>query len=229
MRLRPLKIARFEVTLFLVAMSGTMHPVFTLLAFVVFGSGLIRHFRQKGIRHLRYWLDSLISFAITYIVLASYYTLNFAEYQNQVGGRAGILSTNLLGPLQFIWENLLFWTDPLGIEFGLYGLYPAFVFTSIMLLSTWLVVRNRSELWADDHRWITLPMVFAQWAVFFVLPTYVPSLAFSSFIASLTVVTLVDESHFGFFQDRKRILVFAGACTALSLLFITVHVVKFVV
>jgi hypothetical protein len=70
-------------------------------------------------------------------------------------------------------------------------------------------------------------MLFVQWFVFLLLPSYLPYLAFSSFLAGLNVVLLWQKPHMLIPTNRLK-LTFIGACLALGLVFIAFHAGKFV-
>lgn len=226
--LRGKKIGRFDVSILILSLSGLMHPVYTLLAFAVFGISLIRRFRQTGLENPTYWINSLIPFVTPFAVLAVYYAFNLNEYQAQIGGRSTILTANLFASPGFILDNLRFWSDPDGIQFGLFGGYPAVAFVTTMLGSTYLAFRNRSRLWGDDRLWVVLPMVLVQWLVFFLMPSYVPYLAFTSFVSSLVIVMAWQRPFGSIVDNRKQASLLALVLVGFSLVFITFHVGKFV-
>lgn len=221
------KIAPGSLPTFLLALVGIVHPIFTLLAIAVFGVGLFRRFQRVGLNNLGQWLGIGATFAIPFGVLVIYYAVNFTEYQQQIAGRSTILSGDLLAAPIFIWDRLLFWSHPDGIKFGLFSGYPAVGFLAAMIISSALVYYRRAEIWGHDLLWMCLPMLFVQWFVFLLLPSYLPYLAFSSFLAGLNVVLLWQKPHLLVATNRLK-LTFIGACFALGLVFIAFHAGKFV-
>ena len=227
--LRGKNLGRFDISTFVLALAGTMHPLFMLLAFTVLGVGLGRRFLLYGIGRFSYWFETVAVFAIPYVVLAFYYVLNLNDYREQIGGRSGIFSTGLLSPITFLWDNLLFWSDPDGIEIGLFTAYPAYAFVLIMAVSTWLVIRNRTSLWSDDLRWVAWPIIGIQWLVFSTFPPFLPYMGFTSFLGTLVIVLLWSESDNRYLFVKRRIIIFTIACASFSLLFITFHSGKFII
>lgn len=225
--LRGKNLGRFNTATFVLALSGTMHPLFMILAFTVFGVEFARRLHLHGIGRISYWFERLATFAIPYAVLVLYYAFNMTAYREQIGGRAGILSNELLTPILFLWDNLLFWSDPAGIEIGLYSGYPAYAFVLIMATSTWLVVRNRASLWHDNLRWVAWPIISIQWLVFFTFPPFLPYMGFTSFLGTLVIVLLWSESDNRYLRGQQRTIIFMTACVSLSLLFIAFHSGKF--
>ena len=221
------RVQRFELPTFVLAVGGTVHPVFTLLAFAVFGVGLIRRYQRFGFSNLRRWIGAAVAFGLPFAVLVIYYLINLGEYRQQIQGRTTILSTDILVPPAFIWDNLLFWNDPAGIDFGLYAGYPAFGFLSIMLVSTALVIYRRRQSWAHESLWLALPVVLVQWVVFLGLPAYLPYLAVSSFLGSLVIVLLWPRQFLRLSSTRLK-WAFVVGCVGLSLVFIAFHAGKFV-
>jgi len=227
--LRGKKLGRLDTATFVLALSGTMHPLFMILAFTVFSVGLTRRLRLYGIGRISYWFETVATFAIPYTALALYYALNITAYREQIGGRAEILSNALLMQFMFLWDNLRFWSDPAGIEIGLYSGYPAYTFVLIMATSTWLVIRNRTSLWQDDRRWIAWPIISIQWLAFFTFPPFLPYLGFTSFLGTLVIVLLWSESDNRYLSGQQRTIIFMVACGCLSLLFIAFHSGKFII
>lgn len=225
--LRKSNSPRLDYATFLLALSGTMHPIFMLLAFTVFAASIFRRYKRTGLSDSKQWFGTLAAFALPYAGLVLYYAFNLSEYRQQIGGRAGILSADFLASPKFIGTNLLFWNDPSGIEFGLYGGYPAVAFFSTMLISTALVISKRKQLWGDENLWVVWPVVVVQWVIFFGLPTYLPYLAVSSFLSSLVIV-LLWQSPLQLVARRNTRLLFVGACVGLALIFIAFHAGKFV-
>ena len=224
--LRKMQFARGMVPIFVLAVCGTIHPMFTLLAIGVFGVYVVRRFERVRFAGRFQWVATFVAFGLPFIVLAIYYAINFAEYKQQILGRTSSLSPNILMTPIFIWNNLTFWSDAGGIEFGLYRVYPAIAFIFVMILSTVFVYRRRSYLWKNEMLELIGPMLVAQWFVFFMLPPFVPYLAFSSFLAGLIIVLLWQEPHRLILNSQVKWVLIA-ACVSISLLFITFHSGKF--
>jgi len=181
---------------FVLALCGTVHPIFTLLAFAVFGTGLIRRFLLFRLTNLTGLLKSLIAFAIPFGFLSIYYLSNFKEFREQTLGRASFLSTDAWSAPAVVIQDLLFWRNSSGIEFGLFNGYPAFALLAVLTASTFLVAYRRAELWSDNTLWVIWPILAVQWFVFLFLPPFLPYLAFSAFLSTLLIVLLLKPVQF---------------------------------
>lgn len=208
------------------ALSGIVHPVFTFLAGVVFATALLRFYKRRGLDNLRKWVGPVSAFALPFVALGIYYLSNLAEFRQQTLGRAEFLSTEIWTTPTFIWKNILVWTNPSGIEFGLFSGYPAAAIVIVMLASTWLVFCRRANLWDDDILWVCFPVLFVQWFVFFLLPPFLPYLAFSSFLASLNIVLLFHPPKVWVLNRGLTWMISAGGML-LCLVFIGFHGGKF--
>ena len=182
--------ARGTVPVFVLALSGTVHPIFTLLAGVVFGVWLVRKYRRIGLTGLKEWITSFVAFGLPFGALGVYYIVNLSEFREQTLGRASFLSTDAMTAPALVLENLRFWSNPDGISFGLFSGYPAYGFVLVMAVSTLLVVLRFRHLWGHEVLWVSLPILFVQWMVFLLLPPFLPYLGFSSFLGTLVVVLL---------------------------------------
>lgn len=218
---------RGAVPVFVLALSGTLHPIFTLLAVVVFGVGLIRKYRRIGMSRFSEWATSFVAFGLPFGALAIYYIVNLAEFREQTLGRASFLSTDSMTALPLILENLRFWSNPDGISFGLFSGYPAYGFVIVMAVSTLLVVSRFRYVWGHEALWVSLPILMVQWMVFLLLPPFLPYLGFTSFLATLTIVLLWRQPVWLAPGVRgKRILAVGGF--AVCLVFIVFQGGKFV-
>lgn len=218
---------RGALPIFVLAVCGTMHPAFTLLAVAVFGVYVVRRFRRVRFEERSQWLVMFLAFGLPFGVLAVYYAINLAEYQQQILGRTSSLTPNILLAQTLIWNNLAVWNNADGIEFGLYSGYPAISFIFVMILSTALAYRRRAFLRKHENLELIGPMLAAQWIVFFMLPPYVPYLAFSSFLASLIIVLLWKDPH-RLIPSSKAKWGLVAACFSISLIFISFHTGKFI-
>jgi len=195
---------------FVLALSGIVHPVFTLLSGVVFATALLWGFKRYGLDNLRKWIGPVIAFALPFVALGIYYLSNLAEFRQQTLGRAEFLSTDIWTTPTVIWNNILLWTNPAGIEFGLFSGYPAVAIVIVMFASTWLVFHRRANLWNDDILWVCFPILLIQWFIFLLLPPFLPYLAFSSFLASLNVVLLLQPPKAWVLTRRSTWMISAG-------------------
>lgn len=224
--LRGNKFLRGTLPIFFLALSGTVHPIFSLLAVVVFGVGRIREYHQFRFKNLSQWFGSAAAFALPFAVLGIYYAINLTEFQEQTLGRASFLSTDAWTSPTVVLNNLLIWNNTAGISFGLFSGYPAFGFLLIMLISTTLVLYRHADLWRHEILWVAWPMLFVQWVVFLLLPPFLPYLAFSSFLASLNIALLWQQSNLRT-PGRRLTWTIASAGFALCLVFITFQAGKF--
>jgi len=219
--------ARLFVPVFVLALGGVLHPIFTLLAVVVFGVGLVRKYRRIGLTGLNEWVVSFVAFGLPFGALGIYYILNLAEFREQTLGRASFLSTDSLSAPALILENLRFWSNSDGISFGLFSGYPAYGFVIVMAVSTLLVVSRFKYLWGHEVLWVSLPILFVQWMVFLLLPPFLPYLGFSSFLGTLIVVLLWRQPGWLFTGvGGRRVLAVGGF--AICLVFIVFQGGKFV-
>ena len=225
--LRETKFSSGVLPAFVLALCGTMHPIFMLLAITLFGVHLIRIYRQSRFKNLKQWSGSTVAFAIPYLVLAVYYLINFTEYRQQIQGRTSVLSNDILAGPKFILDNLLFWNDSNGIEYGLFSGYPAVAFVFVMSASTLLVLSRRTQVWNHESLWLCWPILFVQWFAFLALPHYLPYLAVSSFLASLIIVLLWQRPHI-LVSGRRMKYLLGGSTFAICLIFIAFHAGKFV-
>jgi len=217
---------RGSVSVFVLALSGTVHPIFTLLAGVVFGVWLVRKYRRVGLSRLNEWVVSFVAFGLPFGALGVYYIVNLAEFREQALGRASFLSTASMSAPALILENLRFWSNADGISFGLFSGYPAFGFVIVMAVSTLLVVSRFRQLWGHEGLWITLPILFVQWMVFLLLPPFLPYMGFAAFLGTLVVVLLWRHPVWLAPGVRgKRVLAAGGF--AVCLVFIVFHGGKF--
>ena len=219
------KIAGGAFPAFILALSGTTHPVFTLLALAVFGVGLIRKYQQVRFRNLITWFGTFAGFGIPFGILGIFYLTRLDEFREQTLGRASFLSTDAGTAPAIIFDHLSFWNHTAGIQFGLFSGYPAYAFVLIMLFSTSIVIRERADIWGHETLWICWPILAVQWFVFLFLPAFIPYLGFTAFFASLIVVVLlrpVDLQQIGRFS---RVTAVAGF--ALCLVFIVFQGGKF--
>ena len=208
--LRGEQFKRETSSAFVLALSGIVHPVFTLLSGAVFVTVLLRVFKQRVVNKLSKWLSFVSAFAIPFVALGIYYLSNLSAFRQQTLGRAEFLSTDIWTTPAVIWGNILFWNNPAGLEFGLFGGYPAVVLVIVMSVSTWLVFHRKAYLWDDEILWVCFPVLFVQWFVFLLLPPFLPYLAFSSFLASLNIVLLVQMPKASFFDKRLTWIISAG-------------------
>jgi len=223
--LRERKSIRGYIPPFVLALSGIVHPIFTLLAVAVFGAMLLRKYQQHRFADIRDSVRSLIAFAIPFSAIAIYLVVNFGEFQRQTTDRAGFLATDAWTAPAVIWNSLVFWDDPAGIEFGLFSGYPAVAFVLVMLASTGLVIYRRSAIWGHERHWLALPLVTVQWFVFLFLPAFLPYLAFSSILAGLIIVLLWEPPRPRVPNKNIQVAI-AGIGFALCLIFITFQVGK---
>jgi hypothetical protein len=172
---------------FVLALSGMVHPVFTFLVAIVFVTALFRTYKQHNLRKS---VSSVIAFSLPFFALGIYYLSNLVQFRQQTLGRADFLSADMWSTPMVIWDNILFWNNVDGIEYGLFSGYPAVGIVMVMLASTCLVLYRRAALWGDAVLWVCWPILFVQWFVFLMLPAFLPYLAISSFLASLNIVLL---------------------------------------
>ena len=224
--LREKNVTHGALPALLLALCGTVHPNFTLLAVVVFGFGLIRNFQQFRLNNLGQWVIATTAFTLPFAVVGIYYAINLTEFQQQTLGRASILSTDAWTAPAVVWKNLWFWDNDAGIAYGLFSGYPALGFLLIMFISTTLVLYRRAHLWDHASLWLCWPIVFVQWFVFLLLPPFLPYLAFSSFLASLNVVLLWPTPQF-WLPNRRLKWTLTGSGFALCLVFIVFQGGKF--
>ena len=224
--LREKNVTHGALPALLLALCGSVHPNFTLLAVVVFGFGLIRNFQQFRLNNLRQWVIATTAFTLPFAVVGIYYAINLTEFQQQTLGRASILSTDAWTAPAVVWKNLWFWDNDAGIAYGLFSGYPALGFLLIMFISTTLVLYRRAHLWDHASLWLCWPIVFVQWFVFLLLPPFLPYLAFSSFLASLNVVLLWPTTQF-WLPNRRLKWTLTGSGFALCLVFIIFQGGKF--
>ena len=224
--LREKNVTHGALPALLLALCGTVHPNFTLLAVVVFGFGLIRNFQQFRLNNLGQWVIATTAFTLPFAVVGIYYAINLTEFQQQTLGRASILSTDAWTAPAVVWKNLWFWEHDAGIAYGLFSGYPALGFLLIMFISTTLVLYRRAHLWDHASLWLCWPIVFVQWFVFLLLPPFLPYLAFSSFLASLNVVLLWPNLQF-WLPNRRLKWTLTGSGFALCLVFIVFQGGKF--
>ncbi len=211
---------------FLLALCGTVHPNFTLLAVAIFGAGLVRNFRQLQLSNLAQWAIASSAFALPFAVVGIYYVFNVAAFEQQTLGRANILSNDVWTAPPVVWQNLWFWENVEGIAYGLFSGYPAFGFMLIMLVSTALVLYRGACLWTDENLWMCWPFLFVQWLVFLLLPPFLPYLAFSSFLASVNVVLLCPQPPLWVLNGRSKWM-FTSCSFALCLVFVSFQGGKF--
>ena len=224
--LREKNVTHGALPALLLALCGTVHPNFTLLAVVVFGFGLIRNFQQFRLNNLSQWVIATTVFTLPFAVVGIYYAINLTEFQQQTLGRASILSTDAWTAPAVVWKNLWFWDNDAVIAYGLFSGYPALGFLLIMFISTTLVLYRRAHLWDHASLWLCWPIVFVQWFVFLLLPPFLPYLAFSSFLASLNVVLLWPTPQF-WLPNRSLKWTLTGSGFALCLVFIVFQGGKF--
>ena len=224
--LREKNVTHGALPALLLALCGTVHPNFTLLAVVVFCFGLIRNFQQFRLNNLGQWVIATTVFTLPFAVVGIYYAINLTEFQQQTVGRASILSTGAWTAPAVVWKNLWFWDNDAGIAYGLFSGYPALGFLLIMFISTTLVLYRRAHLWDHASLWLCWPIVFVQWFVFLLLPPFLPYLAFSSFLASLNVVLLWPNLQF-WLPNRRLKWTLTGSGFALCLVFIIFQGGKF--
>ena len=217
-----------SVPILVLALSGTVHPNFTLLAGAVFAVLAVRHYQLNRLSDLREWAVGIAVFAVPFLLLASFFVFNLSEFQAQTLGRTSVLSTAAWSSPPVVWQGLVFWDDPGGMAVGMFSGYPAYGFVLAMAASTFLMIRRRSELWADGQLWVCWPIFVVQWFVFLLLPAFLPYLAFSSVLASLVVVLLWRPSEDRISTKNFRFAV-AGAGLGLCLVFIVFQGGKFVV
>jgi len=226
--LRQGKFAHSALPAFVLALSGTMHPNFMILAITVFLFDLIRNRQLIRANTLKRTLGSIFAFALPLGVLAIYYFNNLSEYQQQISGRASIINSNIWDSPVMMLNDLFFWNDTEGIIFGLYIAYAALSFLVVMLTSTILVWRKRSQVWQQEKLWLCLPMLLVQWVVFIALPNFLPYLALSSLLAILIIVLLWQHPLLWVSSKRMR-YVLLGAGFALCMIYVGIHSGKSIV
>ena len=225
--LRIKQVIAGPISAFVLALSGILHPVFTLLAVVVFGFELLRLIKNLGgLNKLRKSAASVGAFALPFVVLVIFYVINITEFREQVLGRAAFLSSESWTTPTVIWNNLLFWNNSDGIEYGIFSGYPALGIVLVMFASTLLVLTRGRALWRHNSLWICWPVFIVQWLVFLLLPPFLPYLAFSSFLASLNIALLWQPSSRWAITTKLKWAL--GSCgLALCLVFIGFHGGKF--